>query len=222
METNYTALKKEELVEELKKKDTELDSVKTDIDSLKEMFAKMQKMQEENKQTVATPVVQGDNVIVKIGSCLTGLHILCDNQGNEIVELQDFGDVASVPIRMLDTMMTSTNKELLRKGLIYFLEGDKYYLRYSIRMNTVLTDETFDKLYALPIQKMFEELDKLTDKGNKKDVVYMLYWKIVKNIASGRKGFQDRNREIELSTYFGADISNSINGLEVAKELNFK
>jgi len=222
METNYTALKKEELVEELKKKDTELDSVKTDINSLKEMFAKMQKMQEENKQVVSTPVVQADNDIVKIGSCLTGLHILCDNQGNEIVELVDFGDVASVPIRILDTMMTSTNKELLRKGLIFFLGGDKYYLRYSIRRNTVLNDETFDKIYSLPIQKMFSEIDKLTDNGNKKDVVYMIYWKIVKNIANGREGYQDRGKEIELSTYFKTDISNSINGLQVAKELNFK
>jgi len=221
METNYTTLKKEELVEELKKKDTELNSVKTDIDSLKEMFAKMQKMQEESKQVVATPVVQADSDIVKIGSCLTGLHILCDNQGNEIVELVDFGDIASVPMRILDTMMTSTNKELFRKGLVYFLDS-KFYNRYSLREATVLTDETFDKLYALPIQKMFAELDKLTDKKNKKDVVYMLYWKIVKNIASGRKGFQDRGREIELSTYFETDISNSINGLQVAKELNFK
>ncbi|HEY8804583.1 MAG TPA: hypothetical protein VIM42_05645, partial [Clostridium sp.] len=135
METNYTTLKKEELVEELKKKDTELNSVKTDIDSLKEMFAKMQKMQEESKQVVATPVVQADSDIVKIGSCLTGLHILCDNQGNEIVELVDFGDIASVPMRILDTMMTSTNKELFRKGLVYFLDS-KFYNRYSLREAT--------------------------------------------------------------------------------------
>jgi len=221
METNYTTLKKEELVEELKKKDTELESVKTDIDSLKDMFAKMQKMQEENKQVSVNPIVHEENDIVKIGSCLTGLHILCDNQGSEIVELVDFGDVASVPIRILDTMMTSTNKELFRKGLIYFLDS-KFYNRYSLRESTVLTDETFDKIYALPIQEMFSAIDKLTDKGNKKDVVYMIYWKIVKNIANGREGYQDRGREIELSTYFKTEISNSINGLQVAKELNFK
>ena len=233
MEINYSTMKKEDLIEALKGKDTELEtkgteiedknieleSVKSDIDSLKEMFAIMQKSQEANKQSV--PKSDENNDIVKIGSCLTGLHILCDNQGNEIVELQDFGDVASVPMRILDTMMTSTNKELFRKGLVFFLDS-KYYLRYSLRENTVLTDETFDKMYALPIQDMFIELDKLTDKGNRKDVTYMIYWKIVKNIASGRKGFQDRNREIELSTYFKTEISNSINGLEVAKQLNFK
>lgn len=223
MDTNYTTMKKEELVEALKNKDTELSNVKSDIDSLKEMFLAMQKTQEENKKTVVAPVtvVQDNSDIVKIGSCLTGLHILCDSQGNEIIELVDFGDIASVPIRILDTIMTSTNKELFRKGLIYFLD-DNMYLRYSIRKNIVLTDETFDKIYSLPIQKMFEEIEKLTDKGNKKDVSYMIFWKIVKNIASGREGFTDRNREIELSTFFKTDISNSINLLKVAKQLDFK
>lgn len=225
MATNYNNMKKEELIEELQKsneviegQDKELKSVKSDINSLKEMILAMKKSQEQNN-----PVKENrlDNDIVKIGSCLVGRHILCDNNGSEVVDFVDFGDIASIGIRILDTIMTPINKELFRKGLVYFLD-DRLYDRYSIKKDIVLDDEEFDKIYSLPIQKMLEKLDKLTEEKTNKKMEHQIYWKIVQNIASGREGYQDRGKEIELNAYFGVDISNSINLLKCAKELEYK
>lgn len=228
MSENYSTMKKEELIESLQKKDEELNNVKSDIDSLKEMFLKMQeaqKVEKENNKVAVAPqqiiVPSADEEMVKIGSCLIGLHILRNSSGEEVIELNDFGDVISISSRILDSIMTPENKRLLRDGLIYFLD-DKWYNRHSIKKEVILDAETIDRIYALPIQEMFKEINKLTNDGLNDRVRYTIYWAIVKNIANGRKGYTDRNKEIELSTYFKADISNSITLLNCAKELHYR
>jgi hypothetical protein len=69
---------------------------------------------------------------------------------------------------------------------------------------------------------MLAKFDKLTEEKTNKKMEHILYWKIVQNIASGREGYQDRSKEIELSSYFGIDISTSINLLKCAKEFEYK
>ena len=228
MSENYSTMKKEELIESLQKKDEELNSVKSDIDSLKAMFLTMQeaqKLEKESDKVAVAPqqiiIPSTDEEMVQMGSNLIGLHILRNSSGDEVIELNDFGDIASVSSRVLDSIMTPENKRLLREGLIYFLD-DKWYNRHSIKKDTILNEEMIDKIYALPIQEMFKEIDKLTNCGINDKVKYTIYWAIVKNVAIGKKGYADRNKEIELSTYFKADISNSINLLNCAKELHYK
>ena len=228
MSENYSTMKKEDLVKTLENKDVELNNVKSDIESLKEMFLAMQesqKLEKENNRVAVAPqqiiIPSIDEEMVNIGSNLIGLNILRNNSGEEVIELNDFGDIASVSSRVLDSIMTPENKRLLRDGLIYFLE-DKWYNRHSIKKDTVLDEEKINEIYSLPIQEMFKEIDKLTNDGINDKVKYTIYWAIVKNIATGKEGYSDKNKELELSTYFGADINNSISLLNCAKELHYK
>ena len=61
----------------------------------------------------------------------------------------------------------------------------------------------------------------MTNGGSNDRIKYMIYWAIVRNIASGRNGYADRLKEMELSNYFKTDIANSISLLQCAKDLHF-
>lgn len=221
MSENLSLLKKDELIEIIKGKDNELESVKSDIESLKELFLSLQN----NTVKVETPVVEKpmntrNDDIVKIGSCLIGRHFLCDNTGAEIVELEDVGDVVSVSKRILDSLMTARNKALFKEGLLYFFD-DYLYERYSIKKNIVLNESTLDNIYKMSPNDMIKEIDKLTNEGRNEKVKYSIYWSFVKNIASGKPGYNDKSKEIMLANYFKADINNSIGQLNYCVDIGY-
>lgn len=223
---NLNLLKKDELIDIIKSKDDELKNVKSDIESLKEMFLSLQN----NTVKIETPVVEKHIIekpisnrnddIVKIGSCLIGKHFLCDNTGAEIIELEDVGDVASISMRILDSIMTSRNKALFKDGLVFFLD-DSLYDRYSIKKNVVLNEDNIDNIYKMSPNDMIKEIDKLTNEGRNEKVKYSIYWAFVKNIAKGKDGYNDKSKEIMLANYFKADINNSIMQLGYCKEIGY-
>ena len=229
MSENLNLLKKDELIDmiknkedELKNKDDELKNVKLDIESLKEMFLSLQNNNTPKieKHIIEKPANNVNDNIVRIGSCLIGKHYLCDNTGAEVVELEDVGDVASVSMRILDTLMTSRNKALFKDGLIFFLDNSLYD-RYSIKKNFVLDEDTIDNIYKMSPNDMIKEIDKLTNEGRNEKVKYSIYWAFVKNIASGKSGYNDKSKEIMLANYFKADINNSIGQLNYCKEIGY-
>jgi len=220
MNENLSLLKKDDLIEIIKSKDTELESVKLDIESLKDMFKNLQ-LTNTSTEIVTEKIEHKKNEdIAKIGSCLIGRHFLCDNTGAEVIELEDVGDVVSVSIRILDSIMTSRNKVLFKEGLVYFLD-DSFYERYSIKKNAVLNDSTIDKIYKMDINDMVKEIDRLTNDGRNEKIKYSLYWSFVKNIAAGKDGYNDKSKEIMLANYFKADINNSIGQLSYCKEIGY-
>ncbi len=137
-----------------------------------------------------------------------------------MVELEDVGDVASISLRILDSLMTSRNKALFKEGLVYFLD-DSIYDRYSIKKSIILDESTIDKIYKMPVNDMIKELNKLTNEGRNDKVKYSLYWSFVKNIASGKDGYNDKSKEIMLTNYFKVDINNSIGQLTYCKEIGY-
>lgn len=220
MSENLSLLKKDDLIEIIKNKDSELQSVKSDIESLKKMFLTLQSNGSKNNTSIPEKFVNKNEDIVKIGSCLIGRHFLCDNTGSEVVELEDVGDVASISLRILDSLMTSRNKALFKEGLVYFLD-DSIYDRYSIKKSIILDESTIDKIYKMPVNDMIKELNKLTNEGRNDKVKYSLYWSFVKNIASGKDGYNDKSKEIMLTNYFKVDINNSIGQLTYCKEIGY-
>jgi len=215
----------ENLLKIIQEKDNQINDLKDKFDSLEQMIIVMQNQNQNNAQVMEKPEKlnkkNNDDDIVKIGSCLIGRHFLCDNTGSEIVELEDVGDVTSVSRRILDTLMTSRNKSLFKDGLIYFLNDDSLYERYSIKKNIILDEFTIDNIYRMPINDMIKEINKLTNEGRNEKVKYSLYWSFVKNIASGKDGYNDKSKEITLANYFKADINNSIGQLGYCKEIGY-
>ncbi|MDD3267495.1 MAG: hypothetical protein PHC75_10000 [Burkholderiales bacterium] len=216
----------EKLLKTIEEKDNQLNELNNKFNSLEKMILEMQIQNQNNSNTqVIKPeqltIKNSENDIVKIGSCLIGRHFLCDNTGAEIIELEDVGDVASVSRRILDSLMTSRNKSLFKDGLIYFLNDDSLYERYSIKKNIILDESTIDSIYAMPINDMVKELNKLTGEGKNEKIKYSLYWAFVKNIASGKDGYNDKGKEMMLANYFKADINNSIGQLSYCKEIGY-
>jgi len=236
MSENLNLLKKDDLIKiiengdsgkllkTIEEKDKQLNVLNDKFDSLEKMILAMQTQNQNNSNTQLTEKVSiknNEEDIVKIGSCLIGRHFLCDNTGAEIIELEDVGDVASVSRRILDSLMTSRNKSLFKDGLIYFLNDDSLYERYSIKKNVILDESTIDSIYAMSVNDMVKELNKLTGEGRNEKVKYSLYWSFVKNIASGKDGYNDKGKEMMLANYFKADINNSIGQLGYCKEIGY-
>lgn len=221
-EFNKAIEEKDKELNDLKDKLNEANSKFEEIESLKQMILDMQ-----NKTAIPNTIVAEKLVTstynedtVKIGSCLIGRHILCDNNGSEILEFDDIGDIASISTRLLDGLMTSKNKSLFKDGLIYFID-DIWYDRYSIKKNSALSMDTIDNIYSLPVGDMVKEINKLTNDGRNDKVKYSLYWAIVKNIASGKEGYSDKNKEMTVGSLFNVDINNSIGQLSYCKEIGF-
>jgi len=185
---NLNNYKKDELIELLKEKDLESDSLKKIVEESekkqKEKESEFQKQMEEMKSMMLALQSQQmskgqetDSDDVTIYSNMIGKNSISIDRESAIV-FTDIGAYETISFSEAKSLIRfANNKNLFTSGLLVF-ENEEDYKRFKIKPRKLLTDDYIIGLFELSTDKFVEELKEITNNKTDSPATHTIIYRI--------------------------------------------
>jgi len=199
-------MKKEDLIEELKNKDSKINNIEDTVNQLQQMM--IQFMSSSSK----SPEKQEDSKseMITVISVMNNLETIFINENKEYI-LKHYGD--KVKIKILDcqdALLRPRNAQLFSSGLIYF-ENEKWYEFFGIdKPILILSKENIIEFMEKDDNEIKRILSLITQNKTNKNVEYYLLLNIAKLQNDGHR-FSSESIDL-LNKFFEVEGNEHIEG----------